>query len=137
MSPPALDNSATTATGYPSNVPNQMMAPTMGATNPSIPGQQQNYMPNMHATRLQQQGQQFMLQQGVAMGYNRPPVQMHPSQQGHPQQPMNQPYMGNQGLSSQSSHGMVPYQQGTPSYDPYNPMPPHINTGYTNPYVSQ
>ena len=77
MSSQPLDAGTPPVTGYPANV-NQMMATNMTPTSQSImPGQQQGYMPNMHTTRLQQhsQGQQFMMQQGVGMVYNRPPVQ--------------------------------------------------------------
>jgi hypothetical protein len=136
MSSQSLDASSPPASGYPGNV-NQMLAPSLAATGQTImQGQQQNYMPNVHPTRLQQQGQQFMMQQGVGMGYNRPPVQMHPSQSAHHQQQMNQPYTGNPGLAGQS--GMVGYQQAAASYDQYNPMQQHMNiAGYNNPYVPQ
>jgi hypothetical protein len=136
VNPQTLGPNTTPATAFPGN--NQMLAPNLPATSQSLmSGQQQNFMPNMHPTRMQQQqqqGQQFMMQQGVAMGYN-PPVQMHPSQTGHHQQQMNQAFTVNQGPTGQSP--MVGYQQSTPSFDPYNTMKQHMNTGYNNPYAPQ
>ena len=132
MNSQALGTSTPPATGYPGNV-SQMMAPNIvAATSQSVvPAKQQNFMANMHTTRMQQQGQQFMMQQGVS--YNRPPVPM----QGHQQQQINQPYMGNQAIAGQTTPaGMVPYQQTTPSYHQYNPMQ-HMNANYSNPYVPQ
>ena len=137
MSSQSMDSNTPPVTGYPGNV-NQMISPNLPSSSQSVmQGQQQTYMPNMHAARMQQQGQQFMMQQGVAMGYNRPSLQMHPSQQ-EPQQPqVNQAYMGSQVVASQSAPaGMVGYQQSAPSYHPYNPMQ-HVNTGYNNPYAPQ
>ena len=139
MNTQTLGGNTTPVTGYSGNI-NQMMAANMPATSQSImPGQQQNFMPNMHPTprmqQQQQQGQQFMMQQGVAMSYNRPPVQMHSSQPGHHQQQMTPAFTVNQVLPGQSA--MVGYQPAAPSYDPYNPMQQHINTGYNHPYAPQ
>ena len=139
MNTQTLGGNTPPVTGYSGNI-NQMMAANMPATSQSImPGQQQNFMPNMHPTprmqQQQQQGQQFMMQQGVAMSYNRPPVQMHSSQPGHHQQQMNPAFTVNQVLPGQSA--MVGYQPAAPSYDPYNPMQQHINTGYNHPYAPQ
>lgn len=128
-------------TGYPGAV-NQLAGSNMVPSSQSMLPGQQGYMPGMHPQQqtlpMQQhpQGQQFMMQQNVPMGYNRASVQqMHSPQQAHqPQQISQQPYMSNQAVASQQAPGMVPYQQPTTTYDPYNQMQ-HI-PGY-NPYGPQ
>ena len=138
MSSQSMDSNTPPVTGYPGNV-NQMMTANMPISSQVVmQGQSKSYMPpNIHAARMQQQGQQFMMQQGIAMGYNRPSLQVHPSQQEPQQPPGNQAFMGNQAVASQPAPvGIVPYQQTAPSYHPYNPMQ-HVNAGYNNPYVPQ